>query len=456
MRSGLLPAIFFLATLCTAAGRRGPVPKRRYQKGTFRVENGFYYAFFYTDQKTPDGSTKTSKERFNLGKVGEISERAAQREFDVLRQQINKDRGSVRPTPRGETFKDAVKLYTDCILPNLCCSTIRQRTSHLRAHLIPRFGPEPLMALDIQAIQRFVTDMALKGKKHKTILNVAGTLFEILKYGEKCKMRVPETKLKDIVVKGDRGETEMTYINEETARTLLNKGVLDAKYRLMFVLAWCLGLRAAEILGLRITDLDFNNNLITPSKQADDRTRKLRDLKTRSSRAPIPFNSEIRGIIEQYLNHWKQNPQRLLFPNRYNRPMKRAYAVKFGLLPALRKLGMPTKGVGFHAFRHGLGTALANSKVSPKTVQQILRHSDIKTTFRYYVHSDMDAQRAALETVQVKITAPDSSELHVHIPNSKKNELLITGPGTSQLEIRGSGLLCDVITCSEQPVQKHN
>jgi integrase len=63
-------------------------------------------------------------------------------------------------------------------------------------------------------------------------------------------------------------------------------------------------------------------------------------------------------------------------------------------------LYMPVKDVGLYAFRHGLGTALLKSQVAPKTVQRILRHSDIKTTFRYYVQSDTDAQRRALETVQ--------------------------------------------------------
>jgi integrase len=84
---------------------------------------------------------------------------------------------------------------------------------------------------------------------------------------------------------------------------------------------------------------------------------------------------------------------------RRGRPRKRAYVVKFGLKPVLKKLGLSTKGVGLHAFRHGLGTALSNGKVSPKVVQQILRHADIKTTFRYYVHADTDVQRKALESV---------------------------------------------------------
>jgi integrase len=148
--------------------------------------------------------------------------------------------------------------------------------------------------------------------------------------------------------------------------------------------------------------LDFQRGLIQPRKQADDSTRQLRELKTRRSNSAVAITQETAALLTDYLkNHWRENPEGLLFPNRNMRPRKREYVVKFGLKPLLRKFGLPVKDVGLHAFRHGLGTALSNSKVSPKTVQQILRHADIKTTFRYYVHSDTDAQRSALETVQL-------------------------------------------------------
>jgi integrase len=74
--------------------------------------------------------------------------------------------------------------------------------------------------------------------------------------------------------------------------------------------------------------------------------------------------------------------------------------VKFGLRPILVKLGLPTRKAGLHAFRHGLGTALANAGVSPAIVQRTLRHTDIKTTMRFYIHADADTQREALVQIQ--------------------------------------------------------
>jgi integrase len=113
------------------------------------------------------------------------------------------------------------------------------------------------------------------------------------------------------------------------------------------------------------------------------------------------MTDETAGMLRAYLkDHWKDNPQGLLFPNRLGRPCKRANVVKFGLHPILKKLGLPTHKAGLHAFRHGLGTALADSGASPAIVQRTLRHSDIKTTLRFYVHADADTQRAALANIQ--------------------------------------------------------
>jgi integrase len=380
-------------------GPKGPVPKRRFQEGTFRKENGHFYSFFYRDRKMPDGSTRSVKERFDHGKAGEISELSARREHDRLRQQINRERGSVPTAPRGETFEDAAKAYIESVAPHLSCSTVRQRQSHLRCQILPRFGTSALMALDVSALQRFATEM-LATHSRKTIVNVLGTVFAILDYAQKCGMRTPEVNFSALTIRADRGEHEPAYFKPEDVAKIV--GAAKEPYKTMFALAWATGLRAGELLGLTVGDLDFQRGVIQPRKQADDRTRELRDLKTKRSKSAVAMTPETAALLTRYLrDHWQENPSGLLFPNRTGRPRKRANVVRFGLKSLLRRFGLPTRDVGLHAFRHGLGTALSNSRVSPKTVQQILRHADIKTTFRYYVHSDADAQRIALATVAI-------------------------------------------------------
>ena len=378
-------------------GRKGPVPKRRYQEGLFKKENGHYYSFFYRDRAMPDGATRSVFTRIDLGKIGEISELSARREHDRLRQQINRERGSVPTAPKGETFEEVAKTYMKDIAPQLSVSTVRQRQSHLNAHLLPRFGSVALMAIDIPTLQRFVTELSGPVER-KTVLNLLGTMNAVLAYAKKCGIRVPDIPAGSLTIAGDRDGREAVYFKQVDVPRILK--LAREPYRTIFTLAAVTGLRAGELLGLTLADVDFERMMICPRKQADDRTRELRELKTKKSRTPVPITPETATVIRSYLErHWKKNPQNLLFPNRRGLPCKRANVVRFGLHPVLRKLGMTCRA-GLHAFRHGLGTALANSGASPAVVQRTLRHTDIKTTLRFYVHADADVQRAALANIQ--------------------------------------------------------
>jgi hypothetical protein len=51
--------------------------------------------------------------------------------------------------------------------------------------------------------------------------------------------------------------------------------------------------------------------------------------------------------------------------------------------------------VGFHNLRHSLASFLVRSKTDPKTVQALLRHSDVKTTLQLYAHSISEDRMAA-------------------------------------------------------------
>lgn len=68
-------------------------------------------------------------------------------------------------------------------------------------------------------------------------------------------------------------------------------------------------------------------------------------------------------------------------------------------LPAAVKAGVLGKDAkvrfGFHNLRHSLASFLVRGKTDPKTVQALLRHSDVKTTLQLYAHSISDDRMAA-------------------------------------------------------------
>ena len=73
--------------------------------------------------------------------------------------------------------------------------------------------------------------------------------------------------------------------------------------------------------------------------------------------------------------------------------------MKYGLHRALKALGMPTKDVGLHAFRHGLATELADASVPMPVLQMQMRHADVRTTLRIYSHVISETHRDFMESL---------------------------------------------------------
>lgn len=183
--------------------------------------------------------------------------------------------------------------------------------------------------------------------------------------------------------------------------------VAEAKepYKTIFTVAWDTGMRAGEILALNCNDVDFDRKTIRVNKSADDKTREIRQPKTRNSVATLPMSSGLEHALRIYLqHHWQPNPRTLMFPNADGtRPRKRESVVEYGLKPILRKLGISTANTGLHAFRHGLATELAEASVPRPVLQQQLRHADVKTTLRVYAHAIPESQRVAMENASLSI-----------------------------------------------------
>jgi hypothetical protein len=159
------------------AGTRGPVPRRRFQKGSFVIEkNGGMYSVHYVDVERPDGTTATKQVKRFIGNRSQMSERAAKREHAHIMEEVNKSRGSVMPVIKGQTFADAVNKWRQAIAPNLCPSSVRSRESYLKNHIMPRFGRSGLLDINVDAIQQFATDLR-KTLSGKTTLNVLATVF---------------------------------------------------------------------------------------------------------------------------------------------------------------------------------------------------------------------------------------------------------------------------------------
>jgi integrase len=355
------------------------------------------YTLYYTDVQLPDGSLTSKRVRRLIGSLSEMSPRAGQREHDSFMQSINTIRGSVRPTIKGQTFQNAVDAWRRDIAPNLSPATVRQRESYLKTHILPAFGSAAIHSLDTPALQQFATKLRDKLSR-KTIVNVVGSIFVILKYAEKCGSKVSRVSFDDLSL-GAPVTARRPFFTREVAVMVINEA--QEPYKTLFSVAWMTGGRAGEILALTKSDLDFSKKTVSISKSADDNTRLIRQPKTENSVAVLPMPSALESTLRNYLkHHWTPNPAGLLFANRKGtHPRWRDNVVKYGLKPILRKLGIPEENAGLHCFRHGLATELAERSVPVTVLQQQMRHADVRTTLRIYAHAIPQSQRDAMESV---------------------------------------------------------
>jgi integrase len=369
------------------------------------MENGKAYTIFYRDVRLPDGTSDTERARYCHGDLISMSEREARRQHDVLMADVNRQRGCVPPPVRGQTFLDAVNAWRSAVAPQLSPGTARQRESYLRNHILPKLGGSASHSLDVQALQQFATDLpkevsprTKRALSAKTIVNILGAIFGVLRYARKCRMRTADVAFRDLTLRTPETPDRPFFTSEEVRRII---AAATEPFKTIFALAALLGARAGELLALTVSDLDFRRRTIRVNKSSDDNTREIREPKTKKSIALLPMPSSLETMLREYLSHhWIDNPKQLLFPAPRKRGLARSRdnVVKCGLKPILRKLGMPVKGVGLHAFRHGLATELAESE--PITVLQAqMRHADVRTTLKVYAHVIPQSQRDSMERI---------------------------------------------------------
>jgi integrase len=153
------------------------------------------------------------------------------------------------------------------------------------------------------------------------------------------------------------------------------------------------GLRAGELCGLRIDDLDLERCLLHVKQSAWRGSLQLP--KTENAVRSFAISLELASHVRDFLTRWRPNNGRLIFATCNGTPWDANLLVKRKLQPLLRTLGI--RRCGLHAFRHANETMMDRLGVPLKVRQQRLGHSDPRLTLGVYTHvvSEDDAKIAS-------------------------------------------------------------
>lgn len=168
------------------------------------------------------------------------------------------------------TYLDASKmLYKDFLddwlstkQHSLEAHTIEIYKGYIKNYLIPELGNIPLAKLSAIHIERFISVLKSKGLAHSTIERIYSVLNTSLNNAYKKEMVIKNVA--SLIDKPKVPKNELIVWDVDQAQAFLKTvQQSDSRFYVAFHLAIMTGMRQGEILGLRWSDIDFDNqNLV--------------------------------------------------------------------------------------------------------------------------------------------------------------------------------------------------
>ena len=340
----------------------------------------------------PDGSRYRMRHSVVLGVKSAKdcpTEKEALRRLQPFLDRVNS--ADFKPT-QVSTVAQFVEWWQSNVLIQHKPSTARAATAHLRCHILPQLGKLRLDAVTLEQQQVFVTRLS-QSVSPKSVRNIVGTLSALLRSARKNRYSVALVNLSDLALPDEGVKHEARFFTPVQVRQIIDRA--GEPFRTMFCILAATGLRAGELLGLTVDDLDFDHRLIHVRRSVI--RGRVQSLKSKASRRPLPMPDALAEILKQHLRGWRETPERWLFVNSRNRPYSADKVVMSKLWPILDTLKITR--CGLHAFRHFHASQLLERGAAPQVTQAQMRHSDPRITLGIYAHVIDESQRKAVDRV---------------------------------------------------------
>ncbi len=157
------------------------------------------------------------------------------------------------------------------------------------------------------------------------------------------------------------------------------KGFYPRRLHLLVLILLDTGCRITEALTLRVSDVDFDNMLLT----LDGKGGKQR---------LVPFSFPLRKALFRFVAEYTRKPNNLLLASRSETLLGRRVVLRDVKL-LCRKLGFEPPVRTLHSFRHTFGANYVRRGGSVFHLQKVLGHSSLEMTRRYanLVTADLQA-----------------------------------------------------------------
>jgi integrase len=325
-----------------------------------------------------------------LGNVEMLpTEDDAQCAADAVRLEVNSELPKAVPI----TVATLVDRYlSDAVeTERLAFATRNSYKSYLHGWVKPKWGNHTLEQVRTMAVEQWLRDVTTLAPKSKLHLrNVLHVLFECAARWELVTEN-PITRVRQ----GGARLAEPDVLTPAEFRSLLSKLTAEP-YRMMVIMAGCLGLARSEFIGLKWSDLNWQDSTLTVQRGVVNCN--VGNPKTLARRKPIPLAHDLLTIVSAFR---EQTAYRADSDWIFASPAKDGEtpywpdsALENMVKPAVKLAGI-TKTVGWHTFRHSYSTLLRANHTDIKVQSELLRHSNIGTTLNLYTQAVSEQKRAA-------------------------------------------------------------
>lgn len=264
---------------------------------------------------------------------------------------------------------------------------------YLRRWIVPKWGEHRLHEIRTVDVENWLRGLSIARSSCAKIRNVMSVLFNHARRYEFFDRNPIQ-----LVRQSAKRKAAPVVLTPAEIRTLL-EGLKIREKTLVFIAA-STGIRQSELFALKWSDIDFSAEVINVRRSIVHGH--VGPCKTESSQKPVP----IHPLVGRALVNWRDHsPYRAsedwVFASRHSHGMQPYWGqsiLRKYLRPAARSLGIETR-FGWHTFRHTYSTLLRSVGTEFKVMQELLRHSTIRSTLDVYTQAITPAKQNAQAAV---------------------------------------------------------
>jgi integrase len=393
-----------IAPSCQRKARKS-MARRKGQRGCVERKGKLYWGKYYADEP---GLNYRPQKRVCIGSVDAMTKTEAKRRLPKILEELginsreNLER-SFEPvvtfTQRADKWVEDVKTQhaADGEYARVKRSSFPSMKSAINLHLRPRFGDMAVDDIGQNEVDALIEDLATRGKAKNTIKNVCTILGIVLGRGFQTKGKMKQ--LKSLKQRMNTKTKVLWFTGAEMSAIIAS--ARNRRAQALFATAAGTGMRASELYGLRVEDVQLHKAIIFVRRSVSGST----EGSTKSENADriIGIDDSLVQLLQDWIGNRKFG---YVFPSNAGTPLLNSNVLEDDLHPVLAKLGIEKKGM--HAFRHGRVTVLVESGVPMHTMKAWIGHGSEKMVERYTHHRTEYHQQHLAKVPRTVVLSPIS------------------------------------------------